>query len=176
MDRVTGQQGTAPPDPPGWSRRPACALSGGTPGPGCTEVVQDWVPVGEPDRSPCAWHAHRGCVDWPPELVGWARDQGLRVDCGEPPPFATASIAYPAAGTVLYIDPRIPADHQRVPLRAEAAAGSRLEWEVDGQRLAVTDAGEPAMWQPRSTGQHEIAVTVEGRRADTVTVEVRGHP
>ena len=113
-------------------------------------------------------------MDWPPELTGWAHDQG-RLD----PTCAggdSVSVAYPADGAVLYVDPRIPVDHQRIPLRAEAASGARVDWTVDGRWVAASNAGEPVLWQPAAVGVYEIAASVGGRPSDIVRIEVRGNP
>lgn len=174
MDRVTAGRGAALAAPVGWSRRSACALSGAIPGPYCTHVVEDWVPEREPDRPTCTWHTAACRVDWPPELASWAHDHGeVEPGC---PGGDRVSIAYPADGTVLYVDPRMPADHQRIPLRAEAAAGTRIDWAVDGQWVAASNAGEPVLWRPGTAGAHEIVASVGSRPADTVRIEVRGNP
>ncbi|MEQ1507347.1 MAG: hypothetical protein ABMB14_34280 [Myxococcota bacterium] len=193
LDRATelrsGGRSPAPPDPPGWERRDSCALSGGAPGPRCPHVVSDWARIGSPPAAPCGWHRAgpdgATCVDWPPELVPWAADHGLITPCGgdvapgEVPrdPDPAVAITYPPPGTIVYVDPRIPADHQQVPLRAAVAVDAGLvEWIVDGARIATAEPGAVTLWRPPSTGAHEIAVAVDGRRRDTVTIEVRGHP
>ena len=176
MDRVTG--GLVPPgdDPPGWSRRPACALSGGTPGPRCDAVVLDWVRTGDPDRAPCTWHRPDCSVAWPAELASWAAEHGALRDT-EGCPGGPATIAYPSQGTVLYVDARMPAAAQQVPLRAAAPGGAReARWTVDGAWVATVGPALPALWQPGAAGLHEIALTVDGEPSGTVTVEVRGHP
>jgi penicillin-binding protein 1C len=183
MDAVTRGGAGALAAPVGWTRRETCALSGGAPGPHCPHTVDDWVPDGAPDRGACTWHAAGpgGCrVDWPPELVGWAREAdrlGSSEDAAGCSGEGEVAIAYPPPGTVLYVDPRVAPEHQRVPLRAEAPAAARVAWEVDGAPVASSAAGAPALWEPSGAGQHEIAVLLDGVVRDRVTVEVRGgHP
>jgi hypothetical protein len=137
--------------------------------------VHDWVPAGEPDRPPCGWHLDGCRVAWPAELAAWAADhEGL--DPGGCPG-GPASIAWPTAGTVLYVDPRIPAGAQRIPLRAAAPAGAReARWTVDGLPVATVAPTVAALWQPASAGLHTVALEVDGVDAGTLTVEVRGHP
>jgi penicillin-binding protein 1C len=178
LDEVTGMEAPAPEDPAGWVRRPACALSGGTPGPHCVHVVEDWAPAGAPPRDPCSYHTDDCTVDWPPELVTWARDAGRPLASGEGCTVgADARIQYPPSGTILYIDPRVPAEHQRVPLRGAAAAGTeRLVWSVNGEVVAETKPGEAGLWQPKTAGSHRIELSVDGALADRAIVEVRGSP
>ena len=81
-------------------------------------------------------------------------------------------VAAPADGTIVAIDPDIPADQQRMIFRAEPNAdGAR--WILDGKPRC--DANGPCMWQP-ITGHHVLAlVDTSGRTFDRVTFEVRGH-
>lgn len=187
MDRVTGARVPAQDPPPGYERRAACALSGGSPGPRCPEHVADWVAAGSADRAPCAWHLDGCRVAWPPELAAWAADHDRTPSFPGPSPgmasagcpsVGPAGIAWPVAGTVVYVDPRIPREAQRLPLRAAAPAGARsATWTVDGEPVATAvDPAAPALWQPRSAGLHVVALEVDGRPAGTVAVDVRGHP
>jgi penicillin-binding protein 1C len=177
MDELTQGNTRAPPDPPGWSRREACALSGLTPGDHCNQRVQDWVRDGDPDREACGWHRDGCAVDWPPDLVSWAHDAGLLRDGAGCSTSSASAIAYPPDGAVLYVDPRYPADHQRIPLRASTGAGvGSVVWSVNGTPIATVGPGEPALWQPGSTGTHRIALAVDGTDVGSVSVEVRGAP
>jgi penicillin-binding protein 1C len=177
MDLVTEERSDL--DRPGWERRPACALSGGSPGEACPHQVEDWVAPGADPRPPCRWH-RPGCpVIWPPDLVGWARDEGLldpsaQQCAGE----GELHIVYPAPGTVVYVDPRAPAELQKVALRAAAPVGAQVEWRVDGVVVGRSGPGEPALWQPPTTGLHEVVASLVDRPGprDVRTIEVRGHP
>jgi membrane carboxypeptidase/penicillin-binding protein PbpC len=71
----------------------------------------------------------------------------------------------------------MPAEAQRIPLRAAAPAGAReARWIVDGEPVAVSEPSAPALWQPAGVGLHRVALVVDGEPAGSVTVEVRGHP
>ncbi len=175
MDRVTRGRSVRPEPPDTLERVTTCALSGLAPGPHCPHTVDDWAPRGAEARPTCSWHPGACGVAWPPELLPWAADHDLAdAGCegsGEP------GIAWPADGTVLYVDPRIPSEHQRVPLRAEAPAGARVaEWYAGGTLIARSDPAAPALWQPSATGEFELALVVDGRAAGTVRIEVRGAP
>ncbi|HWS11971.1 MAG TPA: penicillin-binding protein 1C [Rhodocyclaceae bacterium] len=80
-------------------------------------------------------------------------------------------IAYPPEGTILALDPDIPADRQRVVLQARPRAAG-LVW-LDAGRVIDTDGGRAA-WTPRP-GRHRLVLTdADGRELDAVSVEVRG--
>jgi hypothetical protein len=77
-------------------------------------------------------------------------------------------IAYPAEGTILALDPDIPAERQRVFFAMEPALPA-AKWRLDG---AEVPAGEG--WRPRS-GEHALRlVDAEGRVLDQVRFLVRG--
>ncbi len=77
-------------------------------------------------------------------------------------------IAYPAEGTILALDPDIPAERQRVFFAMEPASAAAT-WRLDG---AVFAAGEG--WRPRG-GEHALRlVDAEGRVLDQVRFVVRG--
>jgi penicillin-binding protein 1C len=82
-------------------------------------------------------------------------------------------IATPIDGTIVALDPDIPAERQRLPLRAAGAAAG-LRWRVDDTDLGAATAPAPALWQP-TPGMHVVAL-VDAARVPlaTATVEVRG--
>jgi penicillin-binding protein 1C len=84
---------------------------------------------------------------------------------------ALARIAAPAAGTILALDPDIPAGRQRVPFEArDAVAGQR--WLLDG--AVIGEATELLLW-PAASGRHRLSlVAKDGRILDTVRFVVRG--
>ena len=84
---------------------------------------------------------------------------------------ALARIAAPAAGTILALDPDIPAGRQRVPFEArDAVAGQR--WLLDG--AVIGEATELLLW-PAASGRHRLSlVAQDGRILDTVSFVVRG--
>ncbi|MGO9605294.1 MAG: penicillin-binding protein 1C [Candidatus Binataceae bacterium] len=81
-------------------------------------------------------------------------------------------VTSPADGTIIALDPDIPADQQRVIFRAGRGA-ERARWVLDGTaRCKVSD---PCLWKP-TTGPHSLAlVDTSGRTLDHITFEVRGH-
>ena len=60
---------------------------------------------------------------------------------GTPP---RVRIAYPGEGTIVALDPDIPAPQQRIALRASGAAGG--SWRIDGRPAG--DAAGVALWMP----------------------------
>jgi penicillin-binding protein 1C len=89
-----------------------------------------------------------------------------------PGPVVTqARIVAPVGGTVLALDPDIPAGRQRVPFEArDASAGQR--WLLDGAVLAA--AADFVLWPPEPGRHHLSLVAADGRILDTVTFVVRG--
>jgi len=81
-------------------------------------------------------------------------------DAGQPP-----AIVYPAPGSVIAIDPDIPAGRERVTFHAQAAQG--LTWRLNGKPLA--GANTDYSWPPQP-GSHELAL-VDG--ADKVIASSR---
>ena len=80
-------------------------------------------------------------------------------------------IAYPASGTVIALDPDIPAAQQRLFLEAEPR-DDRLRWVLDGEVLG--SAGSLALWIPK-VGPHTLALRDKtGRVLDSVVFQVRG--
>jgi penicillin-binding protein 1C len=80
-------------------------------------------------------------------------------------------ISAPTDGTVLAIDPEIPAGQQAILLKATGDVAG-LRWLLDGKGLAETAA--PRFWHP-IPGRHELALASgNGKVTDRVRVEVRG--
>jgi penicillin-binding protein 1C len=83
-------------------------------------------------------------------------------------------IRYPAANTIVALDPDIPAAAQRVVFEASPAIAG-LGWCLDGATLASTDARGRADWAP-TAGKHSLAlVDSEGKTLSVVAFEVRGN-
>jgi penicillin-binding protein 1C len=84
-------------------------------------------------------------------------------------PAAAPRITSPVDGTIVALDPDIPAERQRVAMRAVGAGPWR--WRVDGREFA---RGAQAGWLPWP-GRHLLQlVDASGRIADEVRIEVRG--
>ena len=79
-------------------------------------------------------------------------------------------IAAPGNGLIIAIDPDIPADRQRVPIRARGAT-AQLAFRMDGEALGAADS--QLLWPPR-TGAHRLAlVDPSGAVVDQVLFTVR---
>jgi penicillin-binding protein 1C len=78
------------------------------------------------------------------------------------------SILSPADHQKILRDPSLPADQQRVPLRARAGgAGERIWWFIDGQCIGSCPGSETLWWDP-TPGPHEIrAATAAGDAAES---------
>ena len=169
MDRVTGGESVAFAGAEGLGRVPLCALSGRVAGPHCPISVDEWL---ENEGPGCDWHVAACEVDWPPAYSSWAAETDAGVGCRRSGP---VEIASPGAGATYYIDPRLPAERQRVPLRASVPAGAqRAEWRVDGARVAVVSRPFEALWTPARAGMHRVELIVDGRSAAPVEVWIGG--
>jgi penicillin-binding protein 1C len=83
---------------------------------------------------------------------------------------STARIAYPAPGTVIALDPDIPAGSQRVFFEVEHAGPSQ-RWRLDGEDIG--ECRPLVLWEPRP-GKHRLALLDgAGSLLDTVDFEVR---
>jgi len=87
------------------------------------------------------------------------------------PNTALARIAYPANGSVIALDPDIPPQRQRVPLRLSAAAGPDWRWRLDDKPLGK--AGDKLSWLPQP-GRHKLRLeNGRGELMDETRFEVR---
>ena len=86
----------------------------------------------------------------------------------------TPRIRYPAAGTIIALDPDVPATAQRVVFEA-APMTEGLRWRLDGAELMDSDARGRADWAPAS-GRHTLTLEdSDGTLLSTVSFEVRGN-
>jgi penicillin-binding protein 1C len=84
---------------------------------------------------------------------------------------AQAHIVAPVGGTIVALDPDIPAGRQRVPFEArDVMPGQR--WLLDGAVLG--EAAEFLLWQPTPGHHHLSVIGGDGRVLDTVAFLVRG--
>lgn len=87
------------------------------------------------------------------------------------PANALARIAYPAAGSIIALDPDIPPQRQRVPLRLSAPAGPGWRWRLDERTLGRADGQTDWLPQP---GQHRLTlIDAKGATLDSTHFEVR---
>ena len=86
---------------------------------------------------------------------------------------APPRILAPADGTLIALDPDIPAARQRVMFEAQTQ-GAAVDWRLDGTRLGPAAALVP--WDP-TPGRHRLSLVDETERPlDSVAFEVRGAP
>ena len=84
---------------------------------------------------------------------------------------ALASIAYPANGSIIALDPDIPPSRQRIPLRLSTRSGRGWQWQLDGHPLARSD--RPQSWLPMPGTHHLSLHDAQGQLLDEVSFEVR---
>lgn len=81
-----------------------------------------------------------------------------------------AVIAYPAAGTVIALDPDIPPEEQKLFFESQPHNDS-LHWMLDGR--VIGNAGTLLLWTPLP-GKHDLSLADEaGRILDSIGFEVR---
>jgi len=130
-----------------------------------------------------AWAAEHDVVGWPrrdrscvASTQGNQEESSLSKDVQAQPEHEhdTVSIAWPPSGVVFHIDPRSPAEHQAVPLRANVGAGTtEVAWSMNGTEIARAKAPYSARWIP-VPGEHTIGLSVAGRVVDESVVWVGG--
>ena len=82
-----------------------------------------------------------------------------------------ARIAYPAAGSIIALDPDIPPLRQRVPLRLSAPAERGATWQIN--QLPLGKADGKLLWLPQP-GQHVLSLqNAKGETLDSVHFQVR---
>lgn len=92
---------------------------------------------------------------------------------------ALVRIAYPGTGTIIAIDPDIPPQRQRVPLRATGHQPG-LRWRLNDEFLPSArtqpSRGAPLLWRPRP-GRHRLVLLDQRLRVlDVSEFEVRALP
>lgn len=123
----------------------------------------------------------RSFVAWPPavdrQLQGRLGDAPplppLSPDCAAPATGGPPRVVSPRAGEVAVLLPGLDPTRQQVPLEADAAAGSRLSWFVDGAFVGSAPAGDRVWWTP-APGAHRVLVQDDAGRSAEGTLEVRG--
>lgn len=83
-----------------------------------------------------------------------------------------ARIIYPAANSIIALDPDIPSEDQKLFFEAHLTAGN-LYWKLDGKNLG--DSGALVLWTPEPGTHVLMLVDASERAVDAVTFEVRGH-
>ena len=82
-----------------------------------------------------------------------------------------AHIAYPADGAILALDPDIPPQNQKLPLRLSAPAEAGWQWRMDARVLGPASLEQRWLPQP---GRHRLAlVDRKGKELEAIRFEVR---
>jgi penicillin-binding protein 1C len=181
-----------------------CVLSGMRQGPDCPGGRVEHYLGGTTPGETCTWHRRievdmtgalaTGCpgamermaIAWPGVFAEWAQARG-RVgwpeqdhSCGASsselpaPETGPPGISWPADGTVFYLDPRDPPEHQALSLRANLPHGSTgVRWWVDDQFLAEVQAPYTLRWIP-TLGEHRLRLEREGQTIDEIRVWIGG--
>ena len=88
-----------------------------------------------------------------------------------PPERRAPKIVYPVDGSILAVDPDIPAARERVLFQAQAGQG--LHWRLDDAALGAADAA--LAWRP-AVGSHRLdLLDANGKVIATSRFEVRGN-
>ena len=84
---------------------------------------------------------------------------------------AGARIVMPTDGSIVALDPDIPAAHQRVQLKSGDPNQAGC-WTINDERLGCSDT--PLAWSPRAGNAVIKLMDVDGKELDRVTIAVRG--
>ena len=170
------------------SRHRICALSGMAATPWCPTEIDEWT-ASEAPLHDCTWHqlTPEGIVVvWPAEYQSWARAERLvdrvtpapsvpraiaeRTMPHQPPDSARLRIVSPPDGALYLIDPTLKRDFQTLPLRVTGGVRAAINWRVDGQSVAVSEARSTVDW-PLVPGRHRItAQDPDGHQAEVSVV------
>ncbi len=168
-----------PPAP--YRIHPVCALSGELAGEHCPRVVEEKFFTARPEKK-CIWHQREHSHEcgaqvtthYPAQFQEWARQQpsdacvpeeGSRVLRST----LAAQLSYPVDGAVFAIDPGMPREHQRLPLKF-IGPSEGVRWEVDGKVISVET--KDVDW-PLEQGSHVIRLYQHGELQDEARILVR---
>jgi penicillin-binding protein 1C len=140
------------------------------PPPGVVQMPVQFVGPGATGKSSPPLEAAR--LEWflqGTQQRSFAMDSGTQGRSGrESPGKQLARITSPKNGTIIALDPDIPAEHQRVYFLAQ---GNRLRWIMDRKVFA---SGTTVKWLPWP-GRHVVQIVdAQGQVLDEVMIEVRG--
>jgi 1A family penicillin-binding protein len=171
--------------PQGLTEVTVCALSGELPNPACTQLREELFLTENVPQNMCALHQFVEAGDvispqnstvivWPPELVNWARDQGLATTSGSPPKqpallvsqdYPSLSIESPADHTTFILDPNLPADTQQIEISGYTdSTFDRITLYLDGLPYTTWRLTPLRVLWPLRPGAHMLYI--EGTRAD----------
>lgn len=87
-----------------------------------------------------------------------------------PENYPRARIIYPQDGTVVALDPSIPAKNQLIPLRAQNPSGKRIKWSVNGQIFTANKGA--LLWAPK-VGRHKVELFEEEEAVQEIRIIVK---
>lgn len=161
------------PEPVMYRKAPVCVISGMAPGPLCSAVADEYIPVASLQSRPvCTWHYEQYGqihVCYPPEYQRWL---GGRNAAGTMAAGGSPVILYPVDGAVFVYDPGIPAESQK--LRVDCiGAGVCASLFVNGTLFETV--APPFVWYvPLVAGNMHLEVYTEDPDAYTdITVTVQ---
>ncbi|HEY1079056.1 MAG TPA: penicillin-binding protein 1C, partial [Bdellovibrio sp.] len=79
-------------------------------------------------------------------------------------------ITYPKDGTILALDPAIPAQNQKMPLMIVSPEPEKMRWKINGKAKIVT--GSTYMWTP-TVGRHTFELYQNDELKDRVQILVK---
>jgi penicillin-binding protein 1C len=136
--------------------------------------IMNWLHGSRSSRKPAP---PAGLVRTGVEIINTGHRQewflkGTEMSIVELPPDESAKIVYPAAGTIVALDPDIPSDAQKMFFEA-SPKGKDFEWWLDDRSLG--SAADLISWEPEK-GRHVLKLLDQRRRElDSVRFEVRGN-
>lgn len=86
-----------------------------------------------------------------------------------PEKYPQARIVYPQDGMIMALDPAIPIAHQKMPLLAEGPHPERLQWRINGKKVA---GSKSVLWTPEA-GRHTFELYQNQKLAQKVQVLVK---
>jgi len=141
-------------------RATICAESGALSRSACP-AIQEWFRPEHAPRADCPLHGEEARTPEPPATRA-----------------ATASLVRPSPGLHLAVDPRIPDSLEAFELEVSTdAPPQRVEWLVDGRRVALTGAGTTRWAWPLAQGTHRASARVyfDGPNTPVETARVVFH-
>jgi penicillin-binding protein 1C len=158
---------------PGQPMRDVSGVSGAAP---VWREVMSWLhrhTPSTPPEPPAGVHSETVAFADGVELARpeWFRDGTQPASAAQMLAGSHPRIVAPAPGTIIALDPDIPAARQRVALEAQLS-GAPTRWVLDGSDIGGADT--LLFWSPQR-GRHTLQLVDETQRAlDTVTFVVRG--
>ncbi|WP_242392809.1 penicillin-binding protein 1C [Anaeromyxobacter oryzisoli] len=152
-----------------FERADICPLSGKRLGPACPARMTEVFLPGTAPREACDLH-RRGAggaaaLALPPELLGWARAEGIAAEAASSAPARGAlRILLPADGDEYLVEAGFPEDAQGIPVRLAVPAGTATaELRVGGEVLTLAPPFEARL--PPRRGRNVLEVWLPGARA-----------